>query len=60
MPEASLARELGINYACCAMVVNRAAGKVPSGISFSDIEKNLKGGVDNIQKLIAEVLKRGL
>ncbi len=60
MPEASLARELGINYACCAMVVNRAAGKVPAGISFSDIEKNLKGGVDNIQKLIAEVLKRGL
>lgn len=60
MPEASLARELGLEYACCAMVVNRAAGKVPSGINFSDIEKNLKGGVDHVQKLIAEVLNRGL
>ena len=60
MPEASLARELGLEYACCAMVVNRAAGKVPTGISFSEIEKNLKGGVDRVQKLIAEVLKRGL
>ncbi|VAW57620.1 S-methyl-5'-thioinosine phosphorylase [hydrothermal vent metagenome] len=26
MPEASLARELGIDYACCALVVNWAAG----------------------------------
>lgn len=60
MPEASLARELGIEYACCAMVVNRAAGKVPNGINFSQIEKNLKGGVAHVQKLIAEVVKRGL
>ncbi len=60
MPEASLARELGLEYACCAMVVNRAAGKVPSGISFSEIEKNLKGGVDHVQKLIAEMLSKGL
>jgi len=27
MPEAALARELGVAYACCAVVVNRAAGK---------------------------------
>lgn len=59
MPEASLARELGLEYACCAMVVNRAAGKVPTGISFQQIEKNLKGGVDQVQGLIAEVLGRG-
>lgn len=60
MPEASLARELGLEYACCAMVVNRAAGKVPTGINFSDVEKNLKDGVDQVQKLIAEVLTSGL
>ncbi len=60
MPEASLARELGLEYACCAMVVNRAAGKVPTGIDFSKIEKNLKSGVDQVQKLIAEVLVGGL
>ncbi len=27
MPEAGLARELGMEYACCAVVVNRAAGR---------------------------------
>ena len=27
MPEAGLARELGLEYACVAMVVNRAAGR---------------------------------
>ncbi len=60
MPEASLARELGLEYACCAMVVNRAAGKVSTGINFQQIEKNLLGGVDQMQKLIAEVLSNGL
>jgi len=60
MPEASLARELGIEYACCAMVVNRAAGKVPNGIDFGAVEKNLKGGVEQVQRLISEVLKNGL
>lgn len=58
MPEASLARELGLEYACCAMVVNRAAGKVSTGINFSEIDKNVKGGVERVQQLIAEVLKR--
>ena len=60
MPEASLAREVGIEYACCAMVVNRAAGKANTGIDLSAVESNLKGGVEQVQKLIAEVLKRGL
>lgn len=27
MPEAAIARELGLEYACIAMVVNRAAGR---------------------------------
>jgi len=30
MPEAVLARELGIDYAICAVVVNRAAGRAPA------------------------------
>ena len=59
MPEASLARELGLEYACCAMVVNRAAGKSSAGISFSEIETNLKESVNHVQKLIIEVLKIG-
>lgn len=60
MPEASLARELGLEYACCAMVVNRAAGKLPTGISMSDIEANLQRSVEHLQKLIADVLCAGL
>ena len=59
MPEASLARELGIEYACCAMVVNRAAGKSNTGISFSDIEANVRGSVESVQKVLAEAVSRG-
>ena len=60
MPEASLAREVGIEYACCAMVVNRAAGKASTGIDLSVVESNLKGGGAQVQKLITEVLNHGL
>ena len=37
MPEAALARELGVAYACCAVVVNRAAGKDGSILSLIHI-----------------------
>ena len=60
MPEASLARELGMEYACCAMVVNRAAGKISTGINFSEIEANLSESVGNIQQVVTETLKIGL
>jgi 5'-deoxy-5'-methylthioadenosine phosphorylase len=59
MPEASLARELGIEYACCAMVVNRAAGKAVGGISFSDIEANVRGSVTNVQQVLVEAVGQG-
>ena len=32
MPEAAIAREVGLDYACLAMVVNRAAGRSSTGI----------------------------
>lgn len=32
MPEAAIAREAGLDYACLAMVVNRAAGRSSTGI----------------------------
>jgi 5'-methylthioinosine phosphorylase len=41
MPEAALARELGLRYACCAFVVNWAAGKDGGEILMADIEANL-------------------
>ncbi len=41
MPEAALARELGLCYACCAFVVNWAAGKAEGEIQMAEIEANL-------------------
>lgn len=37
MPEAALARELVLPYACCAVVVNRAAGLSTAHISIEEI-----------------------
>lgn len=44
MPEAALARELGLPYACLAVVANFAAGLDPSGsiISIDDIHRTLE------------------
>jgi 5'-methylthioinosine phosphorylase len=41
MPEAALARELGLCYACCAFVVNWAAGKGGREISMPEVEANV-------------------
>lgn len=54
MPEASLARELEIEYACCALVVNWAAGKTDEVITMEIIENNLAKGLEKIQSLIAK------
>ena len=56
MPEASLARELEIDYACCSLVVNWAAGKTDEIITMDIIEKNLREGMGKIQTLILTVL----
>lgn len=56
MPEASLARELKMEYACCSLVVNWAAGKSDDVITIEIIENNLKEGLGKIHKLIAAVL----
>ncbi|MBN1380005.1 MAG: S-methyl-5'-thioinosine phosphorylase [Gammaproteobacteria bacterium] len=51
MPEASLARELEIPYACLAVVVNWAAGVSRDDISMEGIEKVLRemeGGIGRI------------
>lgn len=41
MPEAALARELDLDYACLALVVNWAAGKGEGVISMAEIERSL-------------------
>ena len=52
MPEAALARELDIEYACLAIVVNWAAGVVASEISMEEIMANLEQCVQQLRPLL--------
>lgn len=56
MPEAALARELGLEYACLALVVNPAAGKSASVITMAEIEKVLHAGMGKVKATLARVL----
>ncbi len=52
MPEASLAREAGLSYACVALIVNAAAGRSSEVISIEEINKNLKVGMERVVALL--------
>jgi len=52
MPEAGLARELGLRYVCLALVVNRAAGLGAGIITQGDIEAALVTGMDKVRRLL--------
>jgi len=54
MPEAALARELGIDYAALAVVANWAAGKTEGEITMAEIEQHLHKGMADA----GEILKR--
>ncbi len=56
MPEAALARELDLPYACLALVVNPAAGKSASLITMAEIEAVLAGGIGQARRVLARVL----
>lgn len=56
MPEAVLARELGIPYACLALVVNKAAGKSEEAITMDEIYKALNQGIHKVQAIISGYL----
>jgi 5'-methylthioinosine phosphorylase len=56
MPEAALARELEMDYATCAVVVNWAAGRSDSLISMQEIEENLVDGMRNVRYLLEKTL----
>ncbi len=57
MPEAALARELELDYACCAVVVNRAAGRSEGPITMEMIEQNLAIGMERVRRVLGEVLR---
>jgi len=54
MPEAVLARELGLPYAAICVVVNHAAGRGDSSeaISMDDLARTLAGGIDRVRALL--------
>ncbi|MDA1342665.1 MAG: S-methyl-5'-thioinosine phosphorylase [Proteobacteria bacterium] len=52
MPEAVLARELGINYVAVAVIANWAAGKTEGEITMAEIEQNLHKGMVNAAELL--------
>ena len=60
MPEAALARELKIDYACLALVANWAAGcGDEEEISLEEIFANLDAATANVPAIIAALLSAG-
>ena len=58
MPEAALARELGLDYACLALVANWAAGCGDEAeISLEEIYANLEQATAQVPALIARLLE---
>ena len=60
MPEAALARELGLNYAAIAVVVNFAAGRGDSraGISMEKIEEVLRESMSRVLHIIEALMTK--
>lgn len=54
MPEAALAREVDLDYAVCAVVVNQAAGRAPEGQGIHDeISRFVDSGMAQVERLLA-------
>lgn len=56
MPEAALARELGLCYASCGVVANWAAGKGEGEITMEEIEEHLIEGMEKVRALLERVV----
>ena len=59
MPEASLAREISLEYAAIAVVANYAAGRGDSkqAIALESIAAVLEGAMDRVRRIIEELCK---
>ena len=59
MPEAGLARELGLDYACLAIVANWAAGAGPDPdevITLDDVLANVAAATAGVSRLLGALL----
>ncbi len=52
MPEAVLARELGIDYACLALSVNWAAGITQAVITMEEIQAAIDAGMEQVRRIL--------
>ncbi|MBS3803733.1 MAG: S-methyl-5'-thioinosine phosphorylase [Oleiphilaceae bacterium] len=57
MPEAALAAEMGLDYACLGLVVNWAAGKSEQIITMTDIQAALDEGLSGVKAILQRVVK---
>ena len=59
MPEAVLARELGLSYAICAAAVNYAAGRAPQGASIhAELDRYLAVAMSRVARLLEALIPR--
>ena len=59
MPEAALARELGIAYASLCIVVNAAAGKGTAPLTVDAMQAPMTAALAEIEKILAVFLRAG-
>ncbi len=58
MPEAALAKELGLEYAAISVVANWAAGKSEGEITMAEIERHLHKGMADTAELLKAFIAR--
>lgn len=56
MPEAALAREIGLDYASVCLVVNPAAGRSAELITMDDIHQVIESGMGKLRQLLLAVI----
>jgi 5'-methylthioinosine phosphorylase len=56
MPEAALARELELCYACIAVVANMGAGRSEGELTMAMIERTLVGGMADVRRLLEQAI----
>jgi 5'-methylthioadenosine phosphorylase len=60
MPEAALARELGLNYAALAVVANYAAGRGTSSesVSMDELVRSLRDAMARVRRILEHAVAR--
>lgn len=56
MPEAALARELGLCYASIGVVANWAAGRGEGEITLAEIEHHLSVGIEQVKRILEALI----